>query len=107
MRNDCLRSEVWGADCNFTVFFNAGVFFRDMFFYDNFITDRPFPQFCYNCYLTIIGYLRKPALRYLVICYNPCCVTWLFDITNVEFFRYSTKAILRSLVIYSKKPLFR
>ena len=31
MRNDCLRSEVWGADCKLTVFFfTAGRFFRDM-----------------------------------------------------------------------------
>lgn len=59
MRNDCLRSEVWGANCKFTVFFTAG----DI--YNNFITDRPFSQFYYNWLLDNYWLFKKASLALL------------------------------------------
>ena len=68
MRNDCLRSEVWGANCKFTVFFTAGVFFfRDMIFMIISLLTVHSHNFIIIGYWTITGYLTKPALRYLVI----------------------------------------
>ena len=64
-----------------------------------------------------IGYLIKPIFCYLVNWYNQCCVTCLFDLSNLAFFvylispvafiGYLIKPILRSLFIRSMKPLLR